>query len=83
MAMRSAVAALGLAGSVEAVTAPEPFAVTVGLVRPRILVSDQLARALSAAELAAVLAHQRCHLRHRGSGAAAGRRPGRPHPGRP
>jgi Zn-dependent protease with chaperone function len=65
IAMRSAVAALGLAGSVEAVAAAEPFAVTVGLVRPRILVSDQLARALSAAELAAVLAHERCHLRHR------------------
>jgi beta-lactamase regulating signal transducer with metallopeptidase domain len=65
MAVRSAVAALGLAGRVEAVAAAEPFAVTVGLVRPRILVSDQLARALSAAELAAVLAHERCHLRHR------------------
>ena len=65
MAMRSAVATLGLAGSVEAVTAAQPFAVTVGLVRPRILVSDQLARALSAAELAAALAHERCHLRQR------------------
>jgi hypothetical protein len=43
MAMRSAVAALGLPGSVEAVAAAEPVAVTVGLVRPRILVSDQLA----------------------------------------
>jgi Zn-dependent protease with chaperone function len=64
-AVRSAVAALGLSGRVEAVAAPEPFAVTVGLVRPRILVSDRLAGTLSPAELAAVLAHERCHLRRR------------------
>jgi Zn-dependent protease with chaperone function len=64
-ATRSAVATLGLAGRVEAVAAGEPFAVTVGLMRPRILVSDRLAGALSPAELTAVLAHERCHLRHR------------------
>jgi Zn-dependent protease with chaperone function len=64
-AVRSAVAALGLAGRVEAVAAAEPFAVTIGLVRPRILVSDRLAGTLSPAELAAVLAHERCHLRRR------------------
>ena len=64
-AMRHAAATLGLAGRVEAVAATEPFAVTVGLVRPRILVSDQLAGALTPAELTAVLAHERCHLRHR------------------
>ena len=64
-AIQAAVATLGLAGHVQAVTATEPFAVTVGLVRPRILVSDRLAGALSRAELTAVLAHERCHLLHR------------------
>ncbi|HEY5990247.1 MAG TPA: M56 family metallopeptidase [Streptosporangiaceae bacterium] len=63
--VRSAVAGLGLAGRVAAVAAAEPFAVTVGLARPRILVSDGLAGALSPAELTAVLAHERCHLRCR------------------
>ena len=64
-AVGSAAAVLGLAGRVEAVAAREPFAVTCGLVRPRILVSDGLAGALSPPELIAVLAHERCHLRHR------------------
>jgi Zn-dependent protease with chaperone function len=64
-AVRSAAAALGLAGRVEAVAAREPFAVTRGLARPRILVSGGLADALSPAELTAVLAHERSHLRHR------------------
>jgi len=64
-AVRSAAVALGLAGRVEAVAAGEPFAVTCGLARPRILVSDGLAEALSPAELGAVLAHERSHLTHR------------------
>ncbi len=64
-AVRSAAAGLGLAGRVQAVAAAEPFAVTVGLARPRILVSTGLTGALSTAELTAVLAHERCHLRHR------------------
>jgi hypothetical protein len=64
-AVRSAAARLGLAGRVEAVAAAEPFAVTVGLARPRILVSTGLAGPLSPAEITAVLAHERCHLRHR------------------
>ncbi len=64
-AVRSAAVALGLADRVEAVAAGEPFAVTCGLARPRILVSDGLAGALSPAELRAVLAHERSHLRHR------------------
>jgi Zn-dependent protease with chaperone function len=63
--MRSAVATLGLAGRVQAIAAAEPFAVAVGLVRPRILVSDQLAVALGPAELTAVLAHERCHLQRK------------------
>ena len=64
-AVRSAAAALGLAGRVDAVRAGEPFAVTYGLVRPRILVSGNLADGLSPAELSAVLAHERYHLVHR------------------
>jgi beta-lactamase regulating signal transducer with metallopeptidase domain len=64
-AVQSAAARLGLDGRIEAVAAAEPFAVTIGQVRPRILVSDRLALALSPAELTAVLAHERCHLRHR------------------
>jgi Zn-dependent protease with chaperone function len=64
-AVGSSAAALGLADRVEAVAAREPFAVTCGLARPRILVSEGLADALSPAELTAVLAHERCHLEHR------------------
>jgi Zn-dependent protease with chaperone function len=64
-AVRSAAAELGLAGRVQAVAAADPFAVTWGLARPKILVSTGLAAALSSAELTAVLAHEQCHLRHR------------------
>ena len=64
-AVWSAATALGLAGRVDLVRAGEPFAVTYGLARPRILISDDLARALSPAELLAVLAHERYHLLHR------------------
>jgi Zn-dependent protease with chaperone function len=64
-AVRSAAAQLGLDGRVRAVAAAEPFAVTVGLVRPRIVVSCRLASDLSPAELTAVLAHERGHLRNR------------------
>jgi Zn-dependent protease with chaperone function len=64
-AVWSAATALGLAGRVDLVRAGEPFAVTYGLARPRILISDDLARALSPAELAAVFAHERYHLQHR------------------
>src|SRR5262249_31609550 len=49
----------------EAVAGGEAFAVTCGWVRPRILVSTGLAAALTAAEIGAVLAHEREHLRHR------------------
>ncbi|MFZ5481328.1 MAG: M56 family metallopeptidase, partial [Myxococcota bacterium] len=37
----------------------------VGLARPRVLVSDALARAISGEQLAAALAHERAHLRRR------------------
>ncbi len=63
--VRSAAAALGLAGRVDVVRAGEPFAVTYGLARPRIMVSGDLSGALGPAELSAVLAHERYHLRHR------------------
>jgi Zn-dependent protease with chaperone function len=60
-----AAAALGIAGRVDAVGTGEAFAVTYRLIRPRILVSTALAVELTAAEVAAVLAHEREHLRHR------------------
>ncbi len=63
--VRSVAAALGLADGVDVVRSGEPFAVTYGLARPRIMVSGNLSRALSPAELSAVLAHERYHLRHR------------------
>jgi Zn-dependent protease with chaperone function len=59
------VVVLGLAGKVDAVAAREAFAVTHGLARPRILVSTALAGQLTAAEVMAVLAHEREHLRRR------------------
>ena len=60
-----AAAGLGIAGRVDAVGTGEAFAVTYRLIRPRILVSTALAAELTAAEVAAVLAHEREHLRHR------------------
>jgi Zn-dependent protease with chaperone function len=61
-AVRDAAAGLGLAGRVDAVDGGEAFAVTYGLIRPRILVSTALADELTAAEVAAVLAHEREHV---------------------
>lgn len=58
-------AALDCASRVDAVAGEEAFAVTYGLVRPRILVSTGLAAALTVGEIDAVLAHEREHLRHR------------------
>ena len=63
--VRNAAEGLGLTGRVDAIHASEAFAVTYGLARPRILVSDGLAAALDRSELTAVLAHERCHLRRR------------------
>jgi Zn-dependent protease with chaperone function len=63
--IQNEVAVLGLAGKVDAVAAGEAFAVTHGLARPRILVSTALAGHLTAAEVMAVLAHEREHLRRR------------------
>lgn len=58
-------AVLGCADRVDAVTGEQGFAITYGLIRPRILVSTGLATALTPAEISAVLAHEREHLRHR------------------
>ena len=44
--------------------APNP-AFTVGILRPRILIADDLQRMLTSAELRAVFRHEVCHLRRR------------------
>ena len=58
-------AVLECAARLDVVAAEEAFAVTYGLIRPRILVSTGLATALTPAEISAVLAHEREHLRCR------------------
>jgi len=58
-------ALLGCADQVDAVAGDEAFAVAYGLIRPRILVSTGLAAVLTPAEISAVLAHEREHLRRR------------------
>lgn len=63
LVIRNEAAAAGVAGQVDAVRAGEAFAVSYGLARPRILVSTALADELTPAEIAAVLAHEREHLR--------------------
>src|SRR5215470_8208447 len=63
--IEAAAAGLGLAGNIDVVRAEEPFAVSYRLVRPRVLVSEALAEALDAEGIAAVLAHERHHVRHR------------------
>ena len=60
--MRAVAEALGVAGRVQVVATGEAFAVTYGLLRPRILCSTGLVAALDEAELTAVLAHERHHL---------------------
>jgi beta-lactamase regulating signal transducer with metallopeptidase domain len=61
----AAAGALGLASRVDVVAIGEAFAITHGLLRPRILLSTGLVDALDAAELAAVLVHEREHVRRR------------------
>jgi Zn-dependent protease with chaperone function len=63
--IRNEAAVLGCAARLDAVAAEEAFAVTYGLLRPRILVSTGLAAALTPAEISAVLAHEGEHLRAR------------------
>ena len=57
-------AALGCAARLDVVVGEEAFAVTYGVIRPRILISTGLTTALTPAEIGAVLAHEREHLRH-------------------
>jgi len=63
--VQNAAAVLGCAGRLDVVAAEEAFAVTYGLIWPRILVSTNLATALAPGEITAVLAHEREHLRSR------------------
>jgi hypothetical protein len=56
---------LGLAGRVDCVASAEAFALTHGLLQPRILLSTAALATLDPAELAAVLGHERAHLRRR------------------
>jgi Zn-dependent protease with chaperone function len=63
--VRVAASRLGIADGVEVVAVGEAFAVTHGLIRPRILLSTGLVDALDVAELAAVLVHERHHLMRR------------------
>ena len=48
-----------------AVSDERPFAMAVGILRPRIMLSTGLIRLLDHGELAAVLAHESSHVRHR------------------
>jgi Zn-dependent protease with chaperone function len=63
--VQDAAAALGCAARLDAVAGEEAFAITYGLLRPRILVSTGLAAALIPGEIAVVLAHEREHQRSR------------------
>jgi beta-lactamase regulating signal transducer with metallopeptidase domain len=56
---------VGTAWRLVAVEDAAPFALTYGLVRPRVLASTGLAAKLDGGELAAVLAHEREHVRSR------------------
>src|SRR5437773_2000210 len=63
--VRNAATALGCASRLDVVAGGDAFAVTYGLIRPRILVSTGLAAALAPAEINAVLAHECEHQRRR------------------
>jgi len=55
----------GIGGRLVVLGAAAPFALTYGVLRPRVLLTTGLAATLSGAELAAVLSHEREHLRSR------------------
>ena len=63
--LQNEAAVLECAKRLDVVAGDDAFAITYGLIRPRILVSTGLAAALTPAEISAVLAHEREHLRHR------------------
>lgn len=56
---------LGLAGRLTFLAAPEPMACCYGFLRPRVAVTAGLVDRLDDVELAAVLGHERHHLRRR------------------
>lgn len=56
---------LGVLDRLDVVRSPEAFALTHGLLRPRIMVTTELISVLTSGELRAVLAHERSHLRRR------------------
>ena len=63
--VRAVAESLGIADRVDMVAGGEAFAVTHGLLRPRILLSTGLVDVLDRAELTAVLVHERHHLSRR------------------
>jgi len=56
---------LGIDGRIDVVVDPRPFSFCYWFRNPRICLSTALVRRLDAAELRAVLVHERYHLRHR------------------
>ncbi|WP_208879798.1 M56 family metallopeptidase [Streptomyces armeniacus] len=64
-AARDASSRLRMAGRVTVVRDQRPFALTYGLIRPRVLISCGLLEILDPVELDAVLAHEREHVRSR------------------
>ena len=60
--MQNEAAVLGCAAKLDVVAGEEAFAITYGVIRPRILVSTGLTTALTPAEIGAVLAHERERL---------------------
>lgn len=63
--LAAALAEIGLRDRTTVVDSDGPIAVTVGVFRPRVVVSTGLVAVLKAAELRAVLAHEHRHLRSR------------------
>ena len=63
--LRRAAGQAGLAGRVTAVADERPYALTHGLLRPRIVVSNGLTALLTPTELNAVLVHEHAHVRSR------------------
>ncbi len=63
--LRAAASDVGILDRLEVVATDEAFAVTHGLIRPRVLVSTGLVETLGPAELAAVLVHERHHVQRR------------------
>ncbi|SDO01472.1 BlaR1 peptidase M56 [Paenibacillus sp. yr247] len=50
---------------IHVISYPDPIAMTIGLWKPRVILSTGLIRMLEANELHAVIEHEKCHLEHR------------------